>query len=331
MSVSFEVYRGGKDGRIVADTTTRTLQPNEAYIETTHSGLCGTDEHFVTSGQVLGHEGVGIVRQIGSLVSTVKVGDRVGFGYIRQVCGACDNCATGWDQFCRRCRRYGETDLDLGSFSHGVVWDADCLFPIPEGYTSEHAAPMLCAGGSVWNCLLSFGARPPQRVGVMGIGGLGHLAIKLAAAMGYEVVALSRSEEKRADALAYGASEFHVWDGEAVPLRLKHLLLCGSMATDYAALIPLMDTGSIIYPLTVAFEPAAVPILEMGLAGICIQGVRVSSRTRLRELLVFAANQHITPTVVSFPLTVEGVERALSELRAGNIHYRAVLVREPSQ
>ena len=95
MSISFQVFRGSKDGKIVVDTTTRTLQPNEVYIETTHSGLCGTDEHFLRSGHVLGHEGVGVIRQLGRDVTNVKVGQRVGFGYTHYVCGACEKCLSG--------------------------------------------------------------------------------------------------------------------------------------------------------------------------------------------------------------------------------------------
>ena len=95
MSVTFEVFRGSEEGKIWADKTTRALQPTEVYIETTHSGLCGTDEHFCKSGQALGHEGVGIVRQVGSNVTNVKVGERVGFGYTHYVCGACTQCLTG--------------------------------------------------------------------------------------------------------------------------------------------------------------------------------------------------------------------------------------------
>lgn len=95
MSVTFEVFRGSQEGSIVADTTTRTLGPNEVFIETTHSGLCGTDEHFLKSGQVLGHEGVGIVRQLGQNVTNVKAGDCVGFGFTHYVCGTCDKCLNG--------------------------------------------------------------------------------------------------------------------------------------------------------------------------------------------------------------------------------------------
>jgi D-arabinose 1-dehydrogenase-like Zn-dependent alcohol dehydrogenase len=95
MSVTFEVFRGSKEGKIVADKTTRTIQSNEVYIETSHSGLCGTDEHYLHSGQVLGHEGVGVIRQIGGDVTNVKVGERVGFGYTHYVCGTCEKCLTG--------------------------------------------------------------------------------------------------------------------------------------------------------------------------------------------------------------------------------------------
>lgn len=95
MSITFEVFRGSNEGKIVADKTTRVLEPNEVYIETTHSGLCGTDEHYLTSGIALGHEGVGIVRQLGRDVTSVKVGARVGFGYTHYVCGNCEKCLSG--------------------------------------------------------------------------------------------------------------------------------------------------------------------------------------------------------------------------------------------
>lgn len=95
MSFTFNVFRGSKGAKIVPDKVTRELRPHEVFIETTHTGLCGTDQHYVESGQVLGHEGVGLVRAVGSAVVTAKVGDRVGFGYMHEVCGHCDNCITG--------------------------------------------------------------------------------------------------------------------------------------------------------------------------------------------------------------------------------------------
>lgn len=142
-----------------------------------------------------------------------------------------------WDQYCREREIYGFADTDNGSFSSGAVWDEKCVYPIPEGYDSAYAAPMMCAGATVWNVLSQYNARPFERVGIMGIGGLGHLAIKLAAAMGSHVVVLSSSESKRKEAMEYGASEFHVWrSGDKAPAGfqpLKHLLLCGSAGVDY--------------------------------------------------------------------------------------------------
>ncbi|KAI9146723.1 FMN reductase (NADPH) [Paramyrothecium foliicola] len=324
MSVSFDVFRGSAKGRIVPDQVSRTLQPHEVYIETTHSGVCGTDEHYIKKGQVLGHEGIGIVKQLGSGVTTVKPGDRVGFGYTHEICANCDNCATGWDQYCRNRKLYGFHDVDNGSFSSGAVWDSKCVYRIPDGYESIHAAPLMCAGATVWTILSEYDVRAGQRVGILGIGGLGHLAIKLAAAIGCHVVVLSSSESKRQEAMEYGASEFHVFQsGGRAPediKSVKHLLLCGSASLDYASLLPLVDTQGSIYPLTVTLTPAPIPLLPMGSRGIKIQGSLVASRQAIRNLLEFASRKNITPTVMTFPFTTEGIEDAMQKLRNGKIN-----------
>ncbi|KAF7715777.1 Zinc-type alcohol dehydrogenase [Penicillium ucsense] len=331
MSVTFDVFRGSKEGKIVADKTTRTLGHNEVFIETTHSGLCGTDEHFLHSGQVLGHEGVGVVRQVGRDVTNVKVGARVGFGYTHYVCGTCEKCLSGWDQYCENKKEYGSHDHDLGSFGHGVVWDAGCVVPIPDNYDSADAAPLMCAGATVWTCLTEYGVRPTDRVAVMGIGGLGHLAIKLAAAMGCHVVVLSSSEAKRQEAIEFGASEYHVFKAGQEMKDFKpvnHLLLCGSASVDYQSLIPLMDIHGSIYPLTVDMAPSPVPLLYMNIKGVRIQGSLVASRRSLRSLMNFCAEKKITPTTMTFPLDVQGVEKAMQTLRDGKMRYRGVLVRQ---
>ncbi|KAJ6005102.1 hypothetical protein N7540_012901 [Penicillium herquei] len=331
MSVTFDVFRGSKEGKIVEDTTTRTLGFNEVYIETTHSGLCGTDEHFLKSGQVLGHEGVGIVRQIGQNVSNVKVGEYVGFGFTHYVCGTCEKCLNGWDQYCDNKKEYGSHDHDLGSFSRGVVWDAGCVVPIPQGYDPADAAPLMCAGATVWTILSEYGVRSTDRIGVMGIGGLGHLAIKLAAAMGCHVVVFSSSEAKREEAFSFGASEYHVFQaGQKLEdcKPVKHLLLCGSANVDYPSLIPLMDAMGSIYPLTVDFAPSPVPMLSLNMRGIRVQGSLVASRQSLRSLVQFAADKKIVPTTMKFPLNKEGIEEAMETLRQGRMRYRGVLVRQ---
>ncbi|CAI7665898.1 unnamed protein product [Penicillium bialowiezense] len=331
MSVTFEVFRGSKEGKIVADKTTRTLQPNEVYIETSHSGLCGTDEHFLHSGMVLGHEGVGSIRQVGRDVTSVKIGQRVGFGYTHYVCGTCEKCLTGWDQYCENKKEYGTHDHDLGSFGEGVVWDADCVIPIPDGYDSADAAPLMCAGATVWTVLSEYGVKATDRVAIMGVGGLGHLAIKLASAMGCHVVVLSSSESKREEAFNFGASEYHVFKaGEEIPnfKPVNHLLLCGSASVDYPSLIPLMEIHGSIYPLTVDLNTTPVPLLALNIKGVRIQGSLVASRHSLRSLVEFAAKKKITPTTMTFPLTASGVEDAMETLRNGKMRYRGVLVRQ---
>ncbi|KAM0665941.1 hypothetical protein ACQRIU_005285 [Beauveria bassiana] len=216
-------------------------------------------------------------------------------------------------------RVYGECDFDVGSFGSGVVWDANQLFPIPETYESAHAAALMCAGASVWECLQDprEPARPSERVGVLGIGGLGHLAIKLASAMGCEVIALSRSETKREAAMSFGANEFHILDMTSEVLSekqiapVKRLLLCSTSSAmeDLGRLMPLVDTGGIIYPLGVSFGELKVPLLAVMAKGLRIQGSR----------------RRIYPTIMTFPLTSEGIETSMRELREGRIRYKAVL------
>ncbi|KAL4726701.1 hypothetical protein ACLX1H_005590 [Fusarium chlamydosporum] len=330
--VSYKVFRGTPEGKIVSDNVERELENHEVFIETTHSGVCGTDKLYATSGVVLGHEGIGIIKAVGSAVTNVKAGDRVGFGYTHQICGHCDNCCTDRDQYCRDRQIYGFSDFNNGSFSYGAVWDSKTVCLIPEGYDSANAAPLLCAGSTVWTCLTQYGLKAHESVGVIGIGGLGHLAIKLAAAMGLHVVVFSSSESKRQEAMEYGASEFHVYkSGDKAPEGLKpvkHLLLCGSANIDYSGLASIVDYDGAIYPLTAALEATPVPLTELALKGIRIQGSLVGSRDSVRKLLEFAARKNITPTIMTYPLNEEGIDKALHDLKEGKVRYRAVLVKE---
>lgn len=144
----------------------------------------------------------------------------------------------GWDQYCPSAAFFGQADFDNGSFAQSSVVDARCVFKIPSSLDPASAAPLMCGGATVWTALSQY-VKSTDRVGVMGIGGLGHLAIKMASAMGCEVVGLSSSELKRDEAIKFGAKEFHVIRrGEKLPesiLPLNHLLLCGSANIDYTS------------------------------------------------------------------------------------------------
>ncbi|KAL6693137.1 GroES-like protein [Trichoderma pleuroticola] len=328
--VTFEVYRGAEGDVPVRKTINRQLRPNDVFIEMTHSGVCGTDLHFRHADITLGHEGIGRVKELGPNVTGFKVGDVVGFGYVRQVCGNCMECLTGWDQYCANAVTYGNADTDTGSFSHGAVVDARCVFQIPDEIDPADAAPLMCGGATVWTVLDQYNIRPTDRVAIMGIGGLGHIAIKMAAAMGCHVVVLSSSEAKREEAMKFGAKEFHVFrqgekfEGKMEPIN--HLLLCGSAQVDYEALVPLMAPNSSIYPLTVDFNPSKITMFFVALKGIRIQGSVVVSTTEMRKMLKFCALHKITPQIEKFPLNETGMSDAMRRLTEGNVRYRAVLV-----
>lgn len=141
------------------------------------------------------------------------------------------------EQLCPDGQRYGGADLDVGSFGSHVIWDADMLAVIPLGLELKHAAPMMCAGATVWTALTTYGLTPGDRVGVQGIGGLGHLAIQFAAKLGCEVIVLSSTESKRVEATNLGATDFYVMkDDLELPSQKKinHLLICGSGNPDYS-------------------------------------------------------------------------------------------------
>jgi len=128
---------------------------------------------------VLGHEGAGVVIATGPDVQKLQKGDRVGWGFLQSTCGHCEQCLEGPETFCPQRKMYGATDLDQGSLAYGIVKKEDWLFMIPDALTDEEAAPLMCAGATVFNVLTSYGVKPTDKVGIIGIGGLGHLAIKV--------------------------------------------------------------------------------------------------------------------------------------------------------
>lgn len=140
------------------------------------------------------------------------------------------------EQYCPNVQMYGYFDLDEGSFGSHVVWRADQLAKIPDSIKSEHAAPLMCAGATVWTALTSYGLKPGDRVGVYGMGGLGHLAVQFAAKLGCEVVVLSSSEAKKEEATKLGATDFQVMKDLQLPehKKINHLLLCGSGNPDFS-------------------------------------------------------------------------------------------------
>ncbi|TVY86281.1 alcohol dehydrogenase, partial [Lachnellula willkommii] len=184
--VDITVFKGSNEGKIVESQTKKDLGHDEVLIRVTHSGVCGTDEHYKHQDMVLGHEGAGIIEEVGSSVMNHAKGDSVGWGYQQNSCGHCKQCLTGRETLCPERAMYGTANFDTGSFAHHAIQKSAYIFAIPASIPREFAAPLMCGGATVFNALHSFGALPTHRIGVIGVGGLGHLAIQFAAKMGHE-------------------------------------------------------------------------------------------------------------------------------------------------
>lgn len=233
MTSEYKVFRG-VDGAIKPSSAQKPqLGPKDILVKITHSGVCGTDLGYVPSGIALGHEGVGIVEAIGSDVTQFKIGERAGGGYHRNSCGHCNYCLTGQDIWCYERSVFGETDYNNGTFGEYYVGKETYLHKIPEGMASEHAAPLQCAGATTYNALVQV-VKPGDRVGIIGIGGLGHLAIQFARKLGTEVVVFSTSKSKEEEARKLGASEFYLLDElEKLPKPIHTLVVAGSKYPDW--------------------------------------------------------------------------------------------------
>lgn len=281
---------------------------------------------------VLGHEGVGVILETGPAVQHLKKGDRVGWGYVTGSCGYCQPCLQGDDTYCIDRALYGSANTDQGSFaSHALVREA-FLHPIPEALSDEIAAPLQCAGATVFTTL--YDVKPNETVGVLGIGGLGHLAIQFAAKLGCRVVAISGSDAKKAEALKQGAGEFvslceRGKSSERARWPIDRLIVTASSQPHWSALLPLMAFKSKIYPLSVSSGNFEIPYMPLIVNGISIQGSMVASRPVHRKMLEFAAHHGVRPQIESFEMTEDGIMKAIERLESGELHFRAVLKAQP--
>ena len=276
---------------------------------------------------VLGHEGVGVVDAVGPSCHTLKRGDRVGWSYNVDSCGHCIECLRGTEVFCSERAMYGEKNLDQGSFASHAVWRESFLYKIPEGLSDVDAAPLQCGGSTVFAALQ--GIKPGDTVGILGVGGLGHLAIQFAAKMGCYVVVLSGSDNKRSEAMRLGAHEFITTKGATelkVSVLLNRLLVTAATPPNWDQILPIMAPRSVIYPLTVSegkLEIAYMPLIQQGIA---VQGSLTAPRHLHRQMLDFAALHQTKPIVQVFPMTEEGIKEAMDKLERNEVYYRAVLV-----
>lgn len=316
-----------------SNPATVTLTPRSIWVRTTHSGICFTDVHAKPKGCGLGHEGVGIVAGVGSAVSQFKIGDRVGWGWLHSSCGGCATCISGYRQYCAAARGFAFSDLEQGAFGDGRVIDAEFAYHIPAGIASEHAAPLMCAGASVYEALDAAGIRPYHRVGVVGVGGLGHLAMLFAKAMGCGVTAVSSGESKRHDSVLLGADEYFTTgqlndaNRVASAKRIDVLLITSNAVPELSKLLPILQRRATIVLMTIQQESLQVPYMEFILPGHRLIASTEASRENHIRMLEFAERHNIQPWIETFPMDSAGLAQAFGKLEQGDMRYRGVLVR----
>lgn len=259
-------------------------------------------------------------------------GDRAGWGYVNNTCGICEYCIQGEWIYCTSTTSkaiYGYGDSTQGSYATGAVWKEDFLMKVPDGLASDVAAPLFCAGSTVWNVLSQNGVKCTDVVGVVGIGGLGHLAVQFAAKMGCEVVAISSSDSKKDEALKLGATHFLATAGKKkleIGKKINHLIVTTSKLPDWDLYADILAPMASIYPqsITDGNQKLEIPFMRFLLQGWKFIGSTVPPKHVYLQMLDFAALHGVKPVIERFPMTRQGVEDGLKKLDEG-MRYRGVL------
>ncbi|RGP69155.1 hypothetical protein FSPOR_4870 [Fusarium sporotrichioides] len=330
----YTVYRSGGSNGGFSPSSVKipALGPQDILLRITHSGVCHTDITFCQLGApiALGHEGVGVVEAVGSLVKQFNIGDRAGGGFHRDACGLCKYCLSGKDIYCYNRVIFGEGDFDNGTFGSYYIGKETFLHKIPDGLASEHAAPLQCAGATVYAALQAT-VTPGKRVGILGIGGLGHLAIQYANKMGADVVIYSTSASKEMEARQLGAHEFHLmenmFDDAKAPIDV--LVICGTTYPDWDRVMvkEFLARDGVIVPLAAPVHgPLSLPAGAMFFQGYHVFSSLVGSRNVHDEMLEFSARHGIKPMVQIFKHEgAETIKEVFELMKLNKMRYRAVL------
>jgi uncharacterized zinc-type alcohol dehydrogenase-like protein len=308
------------------------LGPQEVEIAITHCGICHSDLHLISNDWgisqypfIPGHEIVGAVAAVGSQVRSLQVGQRVGLGWQSNSCGECEWCMRGLENLCPAAE--GTCVHRNGGYANSVRANARFVIPIPEALGSEQAAPLLCAGITVYNPMRTHGINPSSRVGIVGIGGLGHIAIQFARAFGAQVTAFSTSAAKEEEARALGAHNF-VNSRESKALKeaagtQDFILSTVNADQDWGTFVQaLRPTGTLCF---VGIPPSPVTLHAFPLiSGLrSISGSPTGSPSRIREMLDVAARHGVHAKTECFPMAK--ANEAIEKVKKNKVRYRAVL------
>ncbi|WP_338779590.1 NAD(P)-dependent alcohol dehydrogenase [Metabacillus sp. FJAT-52054] len=323
-----------------AEITRRDLDSKDVLIEIKFAGICHSDIHTahgewgeVNYPLVPGHEIAGIVTDVGPEVTKYKVGDRVGVGCMVDSCGECENCQKGEEQYCLKGNiptyagvdKYGEPTQ--GGYSTHIVVVEDFVLSIPDNIELDAAAPLLCAGITTFSPLHHWKAGPGKKVAVVGLGGLGHMAVKIAHAMGAEVTVLSQSLKKKEDGLRFGADDYHATSDpetfEKLAGKFDLIINTVSAKLNLDAYLSLLTLDGSLVNVGAPAEPLSLNVFSLiahrrSFAGSLIGGIRET-----QEMLNFCAEHNIAPEIEV--ISADQINEAYERVLASDVKYRFVI------
>ncbi len=319
----------------------RALRPCDVLIEIDYCGVCHSDVHQVRGEwgrqlfpMVPGHEIVGTVVRLGEAVQLRRVGERVGVGCFVDSCRCCPSCLGGLQQYCAQgmTATYNGVERDgvtrtYGGYATAIVVDEAYTLLMPAGLPPDAAAPLLCAGITMYSPLRRWAAGPGTRVAVLGLGGLGHVGVKVARAMGVEVTVLSHSARKREDALRMGAHAFHGLADLAAEPRLRGafdlILNTVSTGVDLDALSALLRRDGVLVMLGIAPEPHSIRALSLIGQRRSLAGSTLGSIAETQDMLDFCARHGIACDIER--IGMQDINQAYERLLRGDVRYRFVI------
>lgn len=331
-------------GRFARTTITRREPgPTEVLFDVKYAGICHSDIHTARGEWgptiyplVPGHELAGIVTQVGSDVTKFAVGDRVGVGCFVDSCGECEYCRGGQEQFCESREKptvwtYGARGRDglptAGGYSTCITVEQDYICRIPDGLDLAHAAPLLCAGITTYSPLRRWGAGPGKRVAVVGMGGLGHMAVQLAAAMGAEVAVISQTMAKEADGKRFGATEYYATSEPGTLKKLRRsfdlMITTVSGANDIVGLLNCLKIGGALVDVGLPEHPVEVPMGALTNGNRILAGSNIGGVAETQEMLDFCAEHGIAAQVEV--IGGEDINDAYDKVVASKVRYRYVI------
>jgi uncharacterized zinc-type alcohol dehydrogenase-like protein len=320
----------------------RDVGPKDVSIEIKFAGICHSDIHTARGEWrdieypfVPGHEIVGVVTEVGSEVTKHKVGDRVGVGCLVNSCGKCEYCKAGDQHYCENgsvgtyanIDKYGDGKVTQGGYSSQIVVKEDFVLHIPDELELDVAAPLLCAGITTYSPLRHWNAGPGVEVAVLGMGGLGHMAVKLAHAMGAEVTVLSHSDKKRKDAAEFGADHYVNTSAEGAFDKLKRsfdlIINTASAGTDIDSLLALLRPNGTM--CNVGAPPEALSVNAFSLLGgrKSLSGSNIGGIRETQEMLDFCAEHNVVPQIEK--ITADQLDEAYGRVVDSDVRYRFVI------